>query len=212
MLEKNPHLRPLYRRLLAFSDRVSGLAFPMMKRVEQETVDYCGPAVLVALFSYLGVKVSQRKVVKSLRAENKIKRYGLSVKDLARGTRIAGSGKFVFWRKKNSKISDVNLVVNKYKSPVGVEWQGIFHEFSDEDNGHYGVITRIDKKTGFLRIFDPFHIFAGVDRKFEIKEFTKRWWDVNVVKGRTLKDSKVMFVIAPKDASWPKELGMNKIL
>ncbi len=209
-LEKNPQTRRLYRRLLKLGDKVTGQAFAKMKRVKQITSFHCGPAVIEALFSFLGIRVSQTGVVKSLRAQKKIKRVGLSVKDLSRAANALGKGKYAFWRKANSTTTDLYTIVNKYKFPVGVEWQGVFHEFEDEDNGHYGIITRIDKKAGVLRIADSFHAFAGVDRKFDIKFFVRRWWDTNVIKGRNLTDRKMMFVVVPKADTWPKKLGMVK--
>lgn len=209
-LEKNPKTRKVYRQLLAAGDRITGQAFPGMKRVKQITVFHCGPAVLEALFSFLGFKISQKAVEKSLRADKKIKRVGLSVKDLARGANALGKGEYLFWRKANSNISDLDAIVNKYKYPVGVEWQGVFYEFEDEDNGHYGVVTKVDRDAGYLRIADSFHAFIGVDRKFKIGFFLRRWWDTNIIKGRTIKDRKMMFVITPKDSVFPKNLGMTR--
>jgi hypothetical protein len=209
-LEKNPKTRNLYRRLLRLGDRVTGASFPKMKRVKQITVFHCGPAVIEALFSFLGVRVSQTGVVKSLRAFKKIKRIGLSVKDLARATHALGHGKYVFWKKANSKISDIETIITKYKFPVGVEWQGVFYEFEDEDNGHYCIVTKVDREGGFLRLSDPFHAFSGIDRKLGIKFFTQRWWDTNLVKGRILKDRRMLFVVVPQGQNWPKKLGMVK--
>jgi len=215
-LEKNPITRRLFRRLLKLNDKVGGLAFPKMKRVKQITTDHCGPAVIEELFSFLGIRVSQTAAVKTIRAQEKIKKVGLNVDDLARATKFLSKGTLTFWRKSNAKITDINKAINKYKYPVGVEWQGVFHEFSDEDNGHYAVVTKIDTEKDYMRIADSFHAFAGVDRRFEISLFVKRWWDVNQVKvvghtrPRNLKDTKMMFVITPKGETWPKKLGMAK--
>ncbi|HET7099157.1 MAG TPA: hypothetical protein VFI61_02925 [Patescibacteria group bacterium] len=210
VLEKNPRTRPIAKKLLQLEDKVSGFAFPNMFRVRQITNSHCGPAVLTSLYSNLGVKTSQKAIVGSLRVVNKIKKYGLNVGDMARGAKIVGKGAFVFWKKAGGKVSDLDAVINKYKYPVGVEWQGVFYEDEDDDNGHYSIVTKIDKKTGFLRMSDPDHKFAGVDRKFKIKEFEKRWWDENIIKGRVIPDKRVMFVIVPKGESWPKKLGMVK--
>jgi predicted double-glycine peptidase len=216
VLEKNPRTRPIVRKLLKLEDGISGLPFPKMARIKQIDIYSCGPAVLAALYSNLGVRVSQRGLIASLRAQNKIKKYGLSVKDLARASKIVGKGAFAFWKKSGARINDLDKIVNQYKCPVAVEWQGVFYEFEDEDSGHYAVITKVDKKSGFLRISDPFHAFAGVDRKFKIHDFEKRWWDFNEIsvsgtsKKRRVKDIRVMFVITPKGESWPKVLGMNR--
>lgn len=211
VLEKNPKTRPLARNLLKLEDWVSGPPFPQMKRVKQISLSHCGPAVLASLYSDFGVRVSQRRIVASLRAQNKIKKYGLNVKDLARASGIIGKGAFAFWRKFKANIGDLNLAVNKYKCPVGVEWQGVFYEDEDGDSGHYSVVTRIDKKLGFLRISDPYSRFAGIDRKFKIKNFVKRWWDTNVIKKRTFLDKRVMFIVLPKNETWPKKMGMKKV-
>lgn len=209
-LEKNPKTRPIVKKILELEDKVFGLAFPNMARIRQVDVNSCGPAVLASLYSIFGIKVSQKHVVISLRAQNKIKKFGLSMADMAKASSIFGKKDFVFWKKANAKVSDLDLIINKYKCPVGVEWQGVFYEDEDEDNGHYAIITKIDKKTGFLRLSDPYALFAGVDRKFKIKEFVNRWWDENTIKGRNIVDNHIMFVITEKDVSWPKKLGMKK--
>jgi hypothetical protein len=210
-IEKNKSLRKVLRRLLALEDKVKGVAFPGMKRVRQIDIYSCGPAVLSALFSFLGIRLSQRKVITSLRAQNKIKSVGLNIKDLAKAARAAGKGEIVFWKKAGGKISDLSMVISKYKSPVGVEWQGVFYEDEDEDNGHYGIITEVDKKAGYLRMADSYARFTGVDRRFRIKDFEKRWWDVNRIDGRNVVDKKMMFVVTPKGASWPRNIGMKKV-
>jgi hypothetical protein len=213
-LEKNPKTRTLFRKLLALEDKVKGMGFPGMKRVKQITVYHCGPAVIEALYSYLGIKVSQRGISRSIRVQNKIKKYGLNVNDLAKAAKVAGKGGYSFWRKDNATLSDLDRAVNKFKYPVGVEWQGVFYEHEDEDSGHYSIVTKVDKTGGTLRMSDPFKVFFGVDRKFRIKEFVKRWWDENEVKvkGRTrtktVRDNRVMFVVTPKSEAWPKKLGM----
>lgn len=218
VLEKNPRTRPIVRRLLKLEDRISGLPFPKMTRVKQIDVYSCAPAVLASLYSNLGVKASQRKIITSLRARNKIKKYGLNVKDMARASKIIGKGAFTFWKKDKAKISDLDIAINKYKCPVGVEWQGVFYEFEDDDSGHYAVITKVDKKSGFLRISDPFYAFAGVDRKFKIRDFEKRWWDENEIsvpgtsKKKHVVDHRIMFVVTPKTDSWPRKLHMVKAL
>ena len=219
-LEKNPTTRRLFKQALVLEDKLLGRSVPSMKRTAQISVYACGPATLEMLFSFVGVKVSQTSLIRSIRAQNKIKLYGIDVHDMAKSAKIAGKGAFNFWRKQYAKISDLDQIVNKYKFPVGVEWQGVFYENEDEDSGHYGVVTKVDKKSGFLRIADPyfngFFHYNGVDRKFGIKEFVKKWWDDNEVKYRTssktriIKDTRVMFVIAPKGETWPKKLGMVK--
>jgi ABC-type bacteriocin/lantibiotic exporter with double-glycine peptidase domain len=210
-LEKNPKTRRFAKRLLELEDRLVGKPFPKMKRVKQSTSSHCGPAVVEALFSFLGVKVSQASVVKSLRADKKIKKVGLNVDDLGAAVKKLGKGKYAFWKKSGSTMSNLSLIVNKYQYPVGVEWQGVFYEYADGDNGHYCVVTRVSKEGGYLRLADPFFKFAGVDRKFTLKNFQKRWWDVNLVGKKSVTDKRMLFVITPKEDSWPKKLGLKKV-
>jgi hypothetical protein len=206
--------------MLEIEDRLMGKAFPLMERSHQVSVYACGPATLEMLFSFVGVRVSQTSMIRSIRAQNKIKAYGIDVKDMAKATNIKGKKAFSFWKKEYANVSDLDAIVNKYKYPVGVEWQGVFYENEDEDSGHYGVITKIDKKSGLLRIADPYFNayfdFEGVDRKFKISEFKKKWWDENEVKvagstkTRMIKDIRMMFLITPTGATWPKKLGVVK--
>lgn len=215
-INANSAYRKIIRNLLALEDRVAGIAFSNMARIKQIDLYSCGPAVIAMLYSFLGVRVSQRGLIASLRAQKKIKNFGLNTKDLARAVRIIGKGSFVFWKKANAKVSDLISATEKYQHPVGVEWQGVFYEDADEDDGHYAIVTRINKEKGFMRIADPFYTFAGVDRRFKIKDFVRRWWDQNEItvigtsKKRRVVDKRVMFVITKKGEKWPKKLGMIK--
>lgn len=200
-------LRNLDRLVLRLETRIRGVAFPGLKRVKQLTSAHCGPATLVSLFSFLGVRTSQRRIVRSLRAENKIKDAGLVIKDLARAARIVGKGKFTFWKKEGAGIGDLDKIVNKYKFPVGVEWQGVFYEDEEGDNGHYCVITEVNKSKGYLKLSDPYKKFAGLDRKFKISDFEKRWWDENGL----VYDRKLMFLITSKKETFPRCLGMVRV-
>lgn len=207
-LEKNRKTRKLLQNLLKLEDRVVGMPFPKMKRMKQISNYHCGPAVISELFSFVGKTVSQKAVVKVLRAEIKIKKFGLNMHDLARAAKIIGKKEYIFWRKQKATIANISTVINKYKYPVGVEWQGVFYENSDEDNGHYAVVTKIAEGKDYLRIYDSYPEFSGVDRRFKIKEFKKRWWDVNKIHGRNLIDKNMMFVITLKDEKWPSKIGM----
>lgn len=210
-LEKNKKTRKLLQNLLKIEDKVTGVPFSKMKRVKQITNYHCGPAVLSELFSFVGKNVSQKAIVKALRAERKIKKLGLNIYDLSKAAKILGNGEYIFWRKHKATIANVSTMVNKYKYPVGVEWQGVFYEDADEDNGHYAVVTKIDKEKDYMRIYDSYPEFSGVDRRFKIKEFEKRWWDINRINGRNVTDKKTIFIITPKNERWPYKLGMVRV-
>ena len=212
-----PLFRNLDRYILRLEEAFKGKAFPSLKRVKQVTSSHCGPAALVSLFSFLGVRTSQGRIVRSLRAENKIMDSGFVIKDLARGVRIVGKGKFTFWKKEGATVGDLDKIVNKYKFPVGVEWQGVFYEDEEGDNGHYGIITEVDKVKGYLKLADPYKKFAGLDRKFRSADFEKRWWDSNEVAipyskiKKLVYDRKLMFLITSKKETFPRRFGMIRV-
>ena len=168
------------------------------------------------LFSFVGKFIPQKRVASCLRAEGKIKTKGLNVHDLARASLILGKKEFVFWKKTEATVSDLAMVTNRYHYPVGVEWQGVFYEDEDEDSGHYGVVTKVNLDAGYLLIADPYRKFAGLDRKFRVSDFVKRWCDANevTIPGTSRKnivyDKKMMFVVTPKSLLWPRRLGMTR--
>ena len=212
-----PLFRKLDRYILRLEEAFRGRPFPHLKRIKQKTSSYCGPSVLVSLFSFLGVRTSQGRIVRSLRAENKIKDTGLVIKDLARAVRIVGKARFTFWKKEDATIGDLDRIVNKYKFPVGVEWQGVFYEDEEGDNGHYCIITEVNKAKGYLKLSDPYKRFTGLDRKFRISDFEKRWWDSNEVNipyskiKKLVYDRKLMFLITSKKEIFPRSLGMVRV-
>jgi ABC-type bacteriocin/lantibiotic exporter with double-glycine peptidase domain len=219
-LEKYPKLRNIAKKLLRLEDRLFGRPFPAMERVEEISNYACGPATLQMLLSFVGVKTSQTKLIRSIRVQKKIRTYGLNIKEMAKAANIAGKKDTVFWVKQNASLGDIQKALIKYGYPVGVEWQGEFYENEDEDKGHYSVITKINKKSGFMRISDPyfnsFYRYLNLDRKFPVKKFIKMWWDTNEIKTgnssktRTVKDIRLMFLITKKGEKWPKDLGMLK--
>lgn len=128
-----------------------------------------------------------------------------------------GKGNFTFWKKEEATVGDLDKIVNKYKVPVGVEWQGVFYEDEEGDNGHYCVITEVNKGKGYLKLADPYKKFAGLDRKFRISDFEKRWWDSNEVAipyskiKKLVYDRKLMFLITSKKETFPRSLGMIRV-
>jgi ABC-type bacteriocin/lantibiotic exporter with double-glycine peptidase domain len=188
--------------------------FPKLKRVRQKTNVYCGPAVIEMLGSFIGKYVNQNKLVALCKFEEKIVKYGLSIEDLAVAVKIMIPNAS-FWYKENSKINELDRLVNFYKYPVGVEWQGVFEEYSDGENGHFSVVTHIDKKKKIILLSDPYRRFAKIDREFKLDLFKKRWWELNEVEDpktkrvKMVKNVRMMFILTPKDATFPKSLGMK---
>jgi hypothetical protein len=197
-----------------------------MKRVRQRTVSHCGPAVLEMLCSYIGQEVDQDTFVEaSSIGYDRFYTHGMTIDEMSYAvTKAVPEGQF--WFKDYSSVSELTQIVRVYKYPVGIEWQGIFdyeieedtddeYGEEDDDEGHYSVVTDIDSLNNQILISDPERHYAGVDRKFRVMDFVRRWWDENKVfdlsgKLRYEEDFRVMFIVTPKDSIFPEHLGMMK--
>ncbi len=168
------------------------------------------------LASFIGVNIKQNKLVAICKLEKKLVKYGANINDLGKAVKKAVPGG-EFWYKDKSSIKDIEDIIKKHKFPVGVEWQGVFEEHTDGDDGHHSVVTHIDRTKNLIFISDPFRRFALVDRKFKLDFFKKRWWDFNEIKNpktkkmEQVKDIRMMFVVTPKGKTFPKEMGMKRI-
>jgi ABC-type bacteriocin/lantibiotic exporter with double-glycine peptidase domain len=197
--------------------------FPEMPRVAQENSYYCGPAVLQMLFGFYAYSFTQQELVNSLNLSKKIRAKGITVQEIGLiAQKIAPE--FTFWFKANSSIKELSLLVNKFKTPVGVEWQGVFDypekeatEDEDDDPGHIAIVTHVDLQKNFLLIADPDIHYAGKDRQFSLLRFERRWWDINEItdprtqKHKEVDDYRVMFIITPATTTFPLRLKMEKI-
>ncbi len=188
--------------------------FEKLPRIVQITNAHCGPAVVVMLLSHLGIKVEQDEIVDAAGSSHKrLNRYGMSVPEMA----VAIDKLFPniqFWMKDNTTIPELRSLVVEHKYPVGVEWQGEFLEYGDDDNGHYSVITHIDDWDNMVYIADPYPRFAGRDRRIPLSRFEELWWDINDVRDTKtdrmihVKDYHMVFIITPKNETFPRELKM----
>lgn len=178
-----------------------------MIRVRQVTDSHCGPAVLEMLASFVGEDTKQNKIVKAAKIERSILKNGMSVEEMAMAEK-ALLKKSKFWFKKNSSVADLIKIITTYKYPVGVEWQGIFpKEYKDDDEGHYSVVTFVDKEKDAIWVANPFRSLAGKDRKLKLSKFEKRWWDMN---DKTI-EKRAIFVIAKDSEIFPRKLKMATI-
>jgi ABC-type bacteriocin/lantibiotic exporter with double-glycine peptidase domain len=189
--------------------------FPEVKRVVQKTSSHCGPAVLEMLLSFVGKDIDQEEVVNAVNIADKLLTHGMFVSEMGNAVRILAPD-MQFWFKQNSSLSDLRQLVMNYKYPAGVEWQGVFYEDEDDDNGHYCVVTYIDTSNNIIMLADPYKRFAGSDRIFHILEFEDRWWDENEIRDpetgstRYERDYHTMIVVTPKEETWPEELEMTR--
>ena len=186
----------------------------------QISESHCGPAVIQMLLDHLGVKVTQEAVAEAGGATELIELNGMRVDQLALAV-YKLAPQVQFWFKEHARLSELVRLVTHYRVPVGVEWQGVFdddeeeEETGDDDYGHYSVITYANRREKKFIIADPYKDYYSQDRIFGFEEFERRWFDFNEVTdpetGRTriLKDDHMMFILTPKDATFPLELKMK---
>ena len=78
------------------------------------------------------------------------------------------------------------------------------------------MVTIVDTQNAQLVIVDPYKDFRDQDRIFTFEFFLSRWWDTNEApdpltgEGRLVEDRQMMFLVAPKDATFPLDLGMRE--
>jgi len=188
--------------------------FPSMPRVRQQTDAHCGPAVLEMLSSFVGLRTDQHWLTQSSGVKKKeLKKIGMNVEQLGQAVNML-LPTMIFWSKEHATIEDLESLIHRYQVPVGIEWQGEFGEYSDDDNGHYSIVTDISLSADRIRIADPFIMFAGHDREFALSHFVTRWWDENAYTGTDgrrhwKKDHHMIFTIAPPERRYPYVLGMR---
>jgi len=189
-------------------------------RFTQISESYCGPAVIQMLLHNLEIEVAQEAVAEAGGAIDLIEQQGMRVDQLEQAVRQLAP-QTCFWFKDHSLIEEMVRIVDDYDYPVGIEWQGIFEdtledETQDGDYGHYSVVTMADSKSRKLVIVDPYKDFRSQDRIFTFDFFISRWWDTNdfpdklTGKENLVEDRQMMFIITPKEETFPQLLGMKR--
>jgi ABC-type bacteriocin/lantibiotic exporter with double-glycine peptidase domain len=191
--------------------------FSHLRIIQQLSENHCGPAVTQMLLENMGVSVTQEQITEAAGAMKTIAEHGTRVDQLAKAVNVLAPNARL-WYKEHATLRDLKYVLEEAKFPVGVEWQGIFDEDPeelDDDYGHYSVIANIDEERDELIVMDPYKDFVEQSRIIKISVFLKRWWDYNQVRdprsGKEIdkKDEDLFFVVAPKEVSFPAELGMQ---
>jgi len=118
----------------------------------------CGVASLKMVLDFLGIKKSEKELIKLTNASRE---KGTSAKNIVKVVRQMGLKGFV---KDFATFSDIGKYLAK-KIPVIVDW------FSKND-GHYSVVVGIDKKYIYLQ--DP---EIGRIKKVDLKTFKRVWFD-----------------------------------
>lgn len=185
--------------------------------------DHCGPAVIQMLLDNLGVEVSQENITKAAGVEKTIKGRGTRIDQLALAVNVLAPSTRL-WYKEKASLEDLIKVLEEYEHPVGVEWQGIFEDISEEDDeeeedddaGHYSIISHIDTANKQLIIIDPYKDFVNQSRIIPIDTFLRRWWDYNEVlqvntrEPKFVVDTQLFFIVTRAEETFPESLGMTK--
>jgi len=174
------------------------------------------------LLSFFGINVDQPEIVNYLGVQRKIIDEGVTIEELGRFVHD-NYPQYQFWYRFNSSITQLSQLINQYRFPVAVEWQGIFDypdedilDDEDDDPGHISVVTAIDTNQNCIYIADPDTHYAGTDRKFSILQFERRWWDINRIidpithKTREIDDYHGLFFITPANISFPDDFNLLK--
>jgi hypothetical protein len=174
-------------------------------RFMQISEAHCGPAVIQMLLTRLGVEVTQEEIAEAGGATTLIEMNGMRVDQLAAAVHRLAPRTF-FYVKDNATIAELVRVVNDYRTPAGVEWQGLFEgdddeeieaadpeedeeedlklddsESEDDDYGHYSLVVRAHRRKRQLIITDPYKDYFSQARLFGFAEFDARWYDYNEI-------------------------------
>jgi len=125
---------------------------------EQETAYTCGPAVMRMALAVLGIKKSEKQLVKLLRT-NKV--IGTWVKNLPR---VAEKFKLTYLVARGASVEDLRQLI-KWKYVVIV-----CYYYQPEKISHFAVVHKVDAKNIYL--LDPWN---GQDHKYSISYFSKIW-------------------------------------
>jgi len=191
-------------------------------KLTQISEAHCGPAVLAMLLDAIGITVNQEEITVAADAKYTIDEDGTRIDQLALATsRLAPQARF--WYKYYASLEDIAYILERGYA-VGVEWQGLFYESEDEeaedeasneDYGHFSIITYYDRDLESLVIVDPYKDFAHRDRIMPQDVFLRRWWDTNDVKdyrtGRVekIKDTRLLFFVTPNTETFPYDRGFK---
>ncbi len=208
------------------------------QRFKQISESHCGPAVIQMLLGNLGIEVSQEAVAEAGEATHPIEINGMRIDQLARAVRRLAP-QVLFYYKDHASIGDLVRMVNDYHYPVGVEWQGVFEDATDqpsteiktveveqailltdsesEDNdfGHYSLVVRADRRKRQLIIADPYKDYFSQARIFGFDDFDRRWYDYNEIpdpisgKPMLVEDDHYLFVVVWRNVLFPLRMGMH---
>lgn len=166
----------------------------------EQSPGFCGPASLKMVLDYYGAEFSEEELAKVGGANREL---GILLQGMVKAARHFG---FHVFYKENSALDDIRYFI-KRDIPVIVAW---FSPFDGSYDGHYSVVTDINKKN--IILVDPVFPISGKiltyiirTRKLLLADFFKLWFDFDGYFIKTQKDLllRQMLVITPFKEKFP---------
>ena len=124
----------------------------------QQSDGFCGPASLKIALAHFGIEVSEKKLAKLSKCTSKL---GATAGNLLKASNKFGVKGFI---KENCNLSDLKKYLANKKYVIIVDW-------FLEDDGHYGVVTKMDKENIYLQDPDLGHM-----RAIRLDIFLRLWF------------------------------------
>lgn len=178
---------------------------------------HCGPTSVQMMLRKHKVKISQREIAEATLAGPTLMEHGCRIDQL--GLAVATvEPNFRMLAKYDSSISDIRHLIEDHGLPVGVEWRGQFFyaDGTRYEDGHYSVVTDVDRARNILMIIDPDETSALHGGQINIADFEQRWWDDNWLgspidpASEVVRNFHLAFVVVPVSLEGKmRKLGMN---
>lgn len=120
---------------------------------------FCGPAALVVVLDYFGVRVTMKKLARETGCTEE---KGVEGAGLVRAAKRYGMDG---WVKDKAEMADLREWVKRRQVPVIVDWFSV-------DDGHYSVVVDVGRK--YVYLMDP---EIGKVRKLPLSTFYRVWFD-----------------------------------
>ncbi|MEX2010386.1 MAG: cysteine peptidase family C39 domain-containing protein [Parcubacteria group bacterium] len=135
---------------------------PILLKKIRQSESFCGPASLVSLLDYYGVRISEKELGRLCGTTIS---KGTEPEDLIRVLKKLG---FKVFSKEQGTWSEIREIVSR-GTPVLVNWWSDYELPSD---GHYSLVYRMTDKSIYL--MDP---ELGGYRRMQRAKFMRQWYD-----------------------------------
>ncbi len=125
---------------------------------EQETDWTCGPASMRMVLDALGIKKSEKQLIKLLRTNKQVGTWNESFPCLAEKYKLN------YVAERNSTLSSLRNYLRKGYLLI------VSYYLPKDKVSHYSVVKKISR--GFIYFLDP---FQGPSHKYKINQFIKLW-------------------------------------